>query len=159
MNIPYEKQTGGVVTLDNMGHQQSTEAAPVEREKQQLVHEVGSEEKQKKEGVEEEEIVFVENVKRAKTEGLIQTATAAATTTTTIDKENEMAAEINFPSVPIVVIDDVEDKPKVQKTPSDVITQSEQMEVDKNISNDGKELGDGLKKSGEVEIITEQIVA
>ena len=33
------------------------------------------------------------------------------------------------------------------------------MEVDKNISNDGKELGDGLKKSGEVEIITEQIVA
>ena len=159
MNIPYEKQTGGVVTLDNMDHQQSPEAAPVEREKQQLVLEVGSEEKQKKEGV-EEEIVFVENVKRAKTEGLIQTATAAAaTTTTTIDKENEMAAEINFPSVPIVVIDDVEDIPKVQKTPSDVITQSEQMEVDKNISNDGKELGDGLKKSGEVEIITEQIVA
>lgn len=162
MNIPYEKQTGGVVTLDNMDHQQSPEAAPVEREKQQLVLEVGSEEKQKKEGVEEEEIVFVENVKRAKTEGLLQTTTTAATitpTTTTIDKENEMAAEINFPSVPIVVIDDVEDKPKVQKTPSDVITQSEQMEVDKNISNDGKELGDGLKKSGEVEIITEQIVA
>ena len=58
-----------------------------------------------------------------------------------------------------VVFDDVEDKPNVQKTPLDVNPQSEHMEVDKNIANDGKELGDALKNSGEAEIITEQIKA
>ena len=90
------------MTLDNIAQLQSTEA-PVEKEKQQLVFEDGSDEKQKKEGV--EEILFVESVKRAKTEWLLQTTTAAAaitTTTTTIDKENKMADEIHFPSVPIV---------------------------------------------------------
>ena len=91
------------MTLDKIAQLQSTEA-PVEKEKQQLVFEDGSDEKQKKEGV-EEEILFVESVKRAKTEWLLQTTTAAAaitTTTTTIDKENKMADEIHFPSVPIV---------------------------------------------------------
>ena len=156
MNIPYEKQTGVVSTLDNMDQQQSTEATSVEKEKQQLVLEAGSDENQKKE--EGEEIIFVESVKRSKTGGLLQTTTAA-TTITIIDKENEMAAEIHFISVPIVVIDEVEDKTKIQKTPTDVITQSEQMDVDKNIANDGKKLGDASKKSGEAEIITKQIVA
>ena len=158
MNIPYEKQTGVVSTLDNMDQQQSTEATPVEKEKQQLVLEAGSDEKQKKE--EGEEIIFVESVKRSKTGGLLQTTTTATTITIIlIYKENEMAAEIHFISVPIVVIDEVEDKTKIHKTPTDVITQSEQMDVDKNIANDGKKLGDASKKSGEAEIITEQIVA
>ena len=144
MNIPYEKQTGAG-TLVNMDQQQSTEA-PVKKEKQQLLLEVGSEEKQKKEGG--EEIVFVQSKSARKRKGCFKQQQQQQKTKRMMPKY--MDAEIHITSLLIVVIDDVEDKPKVQKIPSDVITQLEQMEVDKSIATDGNEIGEDLKKSVEV---------
>lgn len=83
-----------------------------------------TEDKKKKKG--SDEVVFIESIKRAKTDD-------AAQTTINSHKEKEMpASELQVPSVAIVVIDDEPVKTQVPEFPVDSSRQSERMKVDKN---------------------------